>query len=182
MDQLDDMAAPSKAVRDLNKDFVRRLSAVMSEEDKAKFEYEFAKRAHPRIYRETYPQQCFTAVMAFSDLDDSQRDAIKTMQEQYNRELRAANAEWAKAVESAEDVAGGSMGLQMAQWMPSEKEGIKEAQESVKTARDARRELDNAMKARLEQTLKLEQRNRLPSRKATQDNPWEMFSQPEDDE
>jgi hypothetical protein len=96
--------------------------------------------------------------------------------------VKASNTAWAKATENAEDVAGGMVSLMMAQWMPSDKEGVKAAQDEVKKARDARRAVDESFKTRLEQALKLEQRNRLPARKASNDNPWEMWSQPEDDE
>lgn len=53
MNTVDKFAEPAKGIRDLNKDFVRRLGLAMSEDDRAKFEVEFAKRAHPRIFRES---------------------------------------------------------------------------------------------------------------------------------
>lgn len=182
MSAIDKFSGPSKEMRDLNKDFVRRIGLAMSEDDRAKLEAEFAKRAHPRIYRESHPQQQFAAALGFSDLDDSQKTQIADLKSQYEREVKSANAAWAKASENAEDVAGGMINLQMAQWMGNSKEGVKEAQDEVKKARDARRALDESFKTRLEQALKLEQRNRLPARKASNDNPWEMWSQPEDDE
>ncbi|GDX98571.1 hypothetical protein LBMAG48_09750 [Phycisphaerae bacterium] len=182
MNTIDKFSAPSKDLRDLNKDFVRRLGLAMSEEDRAKLENEFAKRAHPRIYRESHPQQQFAAALGFSDLDETQKTTITDLKAQYDRDVKASNTAWAKATENAEDVAGGMVSLMMAQWMPSDKEGVKAAQDEVKKARDARRAVDESFKTRLEQALKLEQRNRLPARKASNDNPWEMWSQPEDDE
>ena len=167
---------------DLNKDFVRRLGLAMSEDDRAKFEVEFAKRAHPRIFRESHEQQLFAAALGFSDLDESQRTSITDLKEQYARDVKTANANLVRATESAEDTAGGMINLMMAQWMPSSKEGVKEAQDEVKKARDARRELDKSFKARLDGVLKLEQRNRLPSRKPTNDNPWDIWGSAEDEE
>lgn len=182
MNTVDKFAAPAKGIRDLNKDFVRRLGLAMSEDDRAKFEAEFAKRAHPRIFRESHEQQLFAAALGFSDLDESQRTTITDLKSQYEREVKTANANLMRATESAEDTAGGMISLMMAQWMPSSKEGVKEAQEEVKKARDARRELDKSFKARLDGVLKLEQRNRLPSRKPTNDNPWDIWGSSEDEE
>lgn len=182
MQVVDKFAEPSKGIRDLNKDFVRRLGLAMSEDDRAKFEAEFAKRAHPRIFRESHEQQLFAAALGFSDLDESQRTTITDLKSQYEREVKTANANLMRATESAEDTAGGMISLMMAQWMPSGKEGVKEAQEEVKKARDARRELDKSFKARLDGVLKLEQRNRLPSRKPTNDNPWDIWGSSEDEE
>lgn len=182
MNTVEKFAEPSKGIRDLNKDFVRRLGLTMNEEDRAKFETEFARRAHPRIFRESHEQQLFGAAMGFSDLDESQKTTIADLKAQYERELKTANANWMRATESAEDTAGGMINLMMAQWMPSSKEGVKEAQEEVKKARDARREVDKSFKARLDAALKLEQRNRLPSRKPTNDNPWEIWGSSDDEE
>jgi hypothetical protein len=182
MSAVDKFSAPAKEIRDLNKDFVRRLGLAMSEDDRAKLETEFARRAHPRIFRESHEQQMFGAAMGFSDLDESQKSTITDLKGQYERELKAANAAWAKATEDAEDKAGGMINLMMAQWMPSEKEGVKEAQEDVKKARDARRDLDRSFKSRLEAALKLEQRNRLPSKKPSNDNPWDVWGSGEEEE
>jgi hypothetical protein len=182
MNTVDKFAEPAKSIRDLNKDFVRRLGLAMSEDDRAKFEAEFAKRAHPRIFRESHEQQLFAAALGFSDLDESQRTSITELKEQYARDVKTANANLMRATESAEDTAGGMINLMMAQWMPSSKEGVKEAQDEVKKARDARRELDKSFKARLDGVLKLEQRNRLPSRKPTNDNPWDIWGSAEDEE
>jgi hypothetical protein len=113
------------------------------------------------------------AATGFSDLDESQKETVKTLKEQYMREASSLNANWAKAQEAAEEKAGGSMQLMMAQWMGAS-EDVKKAQEEIKAAREARKEVDDKFKKRLQDMLNGAQKDRLPTKKPTNQNPWDF--------
>ena len=75
--------------------------------------------------------------------------------------------------EAAEEKAGGSMQLMMAQWMGAS-EDVKKAQEEIKAAREARKEVDDKFKKRLQDMLNGAQKDRLPTKKPTNQNPWDF--------
>ncbi|MFO0857958.1 MAG: hypothetical protein U0640_11440 [Phycisphaerales bacterium] len=163
----------SKEVRDVNRRYMTRLAATLDEESKAKFEEEFNKRAYPRIYKDSHTLEMIKAAEGFSDLNDTQKEAVKTIAEQYKREATAVNATWAKSQDDAEEKAGGSMSLMMAQWMGGS-DDVKKAQEELKKKREERKEVDDKFAKRLKEALGKEQTDRLPSKKPTNQDPWDM--------
>jgi hypothetical protein len=173
MKLLEEGAKYSKDVRDINKRYVSRLRDVLDETNREKFTEEFNKRAYPRIYRDSHTEEMLIAATGFSDLDESQKETVKTLKEQYMREASSLNTNWAKAQEAAEEKAGGSMQLMMAQWMGAS-EDVKKAQEEIKAAREARKEVDDKFKKRLQDMLNGAQKDRLPTKKPTNQNPWDF--------
>lgn len=173
MDMLKKAGEYSKEVRDVNRRYMTRLAATMDEETKVKFEEEFNKRAYPRIYKDSHTQEMIKAAQGFSDLDETQKEAVKTVAEQYKREAIAVNAAWAKSQDEAEEKAGGSMSLMMAQWMGGS-DDVKKAQEELKKKREERKEIDDRFAKRLKEALGKDQTDRLPSKKPTNQDPWDM--------
>lgn len=173
MKLLEEGAKFSKDVRDINKRYVSRLRDLLDETNREKFTEEFNKRAYPRIYRDSHTEEMLVAAASFSDLDDSQKETVKTLKEQYMREASSLNANWVKAQEAAEEKAGGSMQLMMSQWMGAN-EDVKKAQEEIKAAREARKEVDEKFKKRLQDVLNGAQKDRLPTKKPTNQNPWDF--------
>jgi len=163
----------SKEIRDINKRYFTRLSATLDEENRSKFVEEFNKRAYPRIYRDSHTEEMIKAAAGYSDLDETQKESVKTIKEQYAREATSLNANWAKVQDDAEEKAGGSVQLMMAQWMGGG-DDVKKAQEEIKKAREARKELDDKFKKRLQDALNDGQKDRLPSKKPTNQDPWDM--------
>lgn len=163
----------SKEVRDVNRRYMTRLAGTLDEESRAKFEDEYNKRAYPRIYKESHTLDMIKAAQGFSDLDDSQKESIKTLTEQYKREAGSANETWAKSQDEAEEKAGGSMQLMMAQWMGGG-DDVKKAQDELKKKREVRKEIDDRFAKRLKDTLGKEQADRLPSKKPSNTEMWDM--------
>jgi Spy/CpxP family protein refolding chaperone len=178
MKALDDLGGMAKDIRDLNRDYSRRISGVLSEDERAKFETEFNRRSWPRVYRESHTARQLAAAAGFSDLDASQKETVDSLKAQYTREAASLNNEWTRAIDNAEDKAGGTFKLMMAEWgaMGGEKsEDLVAANNSVKEARKARSELDDRIRKRLQEVLNSEQKDRLPARKAENSNPWMDF-------
>lgn len=173
MDILKKAGEYSKEVRDVNRRYMTRLAATLDEESKVKFEEEFNKRAYPRIYKDSHTLEMIKAAEGFSDLDDTQKEAVKTIAEQYKREASAVNASWAKSQDDAEEKAGGSMSLMMAQWMGGS-DDVKKAQEELKKKREERKEIDDKYSKRLKDALGKTQTDRLPAKKPTNQDPWDM--------
>jgi hypothetical protein len=172
MKLLEEGSKYSKDIRDVNKRYATRLRDVLDEENRAKFMDEFNKLSFPRIYRDSHTEEMLVSAASFSDLDESQKETVRTLKEQYQREASSLNANWAKAQEAAEEKAGGSMQLMLSQWMGAS-EDVKKAQEDIKAAREARKEVDDKFKKRLQDVLNGAQKDRLPAKKPTNQNPWD---------
>lgn len=166
----------AKKVRGINRDYVRRLGSLMSDPSREALETEFAKRSFPRVYRESHASRVLRTALGFGDLTEEQRDRLRTLQEQYTRDLAAANRRWAKAIEDEEESMGGAVGRMMRGF---EGGGGQDSEE--RKARTARRELDDRTLERAEAVLSDSQKDRLPKPERVQNEPWmDMMPNPED--
>ncbi len=166
----------AKKVRGINRDYVRRLGSLMSDGSREALETEFAKRSFPRVYRESHASRVLRTALGFGDLTEEQRDRLRTLQEQYTRDLTAANRRWAKAIEDEEESMGGAVGRMMRGF---EGGGGEDSEE--RKARTARRELDDKTLERAEAVLSDSQKDRLPKPERVQSEPWmDMMPNPED--
>ncbi|HEX2839456.1 MAG TPA: hypothetical protein VHN77_15170 [Phycisphaerales bacterium] len=154
------MGESSKTIRDLNRDYVNRLGSLMGAEQRAALEAEYKKRSFPNVYDEAHIEQCLKAATGFADLDTTQKETLNTLYEQYRRDVQPLNEAWARAINDAEEDAGGSIAMEMNKWNAGG------ASEGVKKGRADRKELDAKFKQRLEEVLSPTQRERLPSKKS----------------
>ncbi|HLP83273.1 MAG TPA: hypothetical protein VK157_02900 [Phycisphaerales bacterium] len=159
------MGENGKALRDLNRDYGKRLAALMPAEMRTKFEAELAKRSFPQVYEATHIEDCIAAASGFSDLDASAKETIAQLKEQWERESQPLNKAWAEAITKAEEESGGSLQLQIRQWSGGG------GNAEIKAARDARRELEKRLRSRLDDVLTTAQEERLPAKKKSEAGP-----------
>ncbi|MDX2130674.1 MAG: hypothetical protein SFY69_01320 [Planctomycetota bacterium] len=167
----------AKKVRNVNRDYARRLSAMLPESSRAAFEAEVALRSFPRVYRESHAARVLNAGLGMSDLTAEQRESLTLLREQYTRDLGGANDRWARAIEQEEEEKGGAVGRMMRQFEPG---GGAADESEEKKARAARRELDERTLEKAEGILTESQRAKLPEKQAVRDEPWsDMMPDPE---
>lgn len=142
----------SKELRRLNKEYARRIELVIPEGDREAFRREVMVRSFPDVYGKSETSEAIEAARGFEDLDEAQRESIRLLAEQYERELAGVNERWATALEKRDDEATPET-MMMWGW---EEEG------PVADAERARTDLDQAYRERLERVLREEQRARLP--------------------
>jgi hypothetical protein len=168
----------ARDVREINRDYARKISQVLSEEQRVSFDGEFNRRSFPKVYRQPHVVKMMEAALAFKDLDASQKEAIASLKSGYERDAAPANHKWAKAVESREEAAGGAIMVMMKSMM-----GGGDLNKEVNEAREARKEMDDRVKDRLTALLNDDQKGRLPE--ATPDpmanNPMADFMPNEED-
>lgn len=169
-------AVSAKAVRDLNREYTRKLSEMMGEADRAKFLKDVNLRSFPRVYREPHVVKMLAAAADMSDLSAEQRAQIKEVRESYERDAAPLNEAWVKAIQDQEEQNGGTLGIMATSWM-GEQPGAAE----VKAARKARRDLDDAAAERLKAVLNDAQRSRLPEKVEEPFNPMGDFQFVEQD-
>lgn len=167
----------AKGVRELNRDFVRKLGEQVSEADRATLEREFLARAFPRVYKPSHVTKQLEAATGFTDLSPEQREQVVQMRVQYASASVPLNAKWAQAIQEQEDKNGGTFGVMSTMWM-----GGGEGADAVKDARKARRELDDSTAEKLRGLLSDAQKERLPAKAEEPFNPMADFMNPEDSE
>lgn len=170
-----DYAETGKKMRDINREFARKIISVLPEDRRAGFELEFKRRSFSRVYRETHAQKQFAAAEKFADITPEQKESLASVREAYERDLASANDRWAKAVEEQEEASGGTFGVMMSGFT-----GQGASSGAVGEARQARTDLDKRTEERIEAILTAEQRERLPKKERRQGNPWMDMVDPED--
>ncbi len=164
-----DIQDKGRSVRDLHRDFARKMSPLLSDEARATFTSEINRRSFPKVYKPSYTSQALAAAAAFPDLEAAQKDSVNDLKARYEKDLTVKNEAWARAIEAQEEKAGGKLSVMMNSWG-----GGTEGKEAVSDARKARKELDDASLDKLKELLKEEQRNKLPTKtvEKTQGNGW----------
>lgn len=160
-----DYAELGTRVRDVNREYFRKISGVLPEDEAAKLDLEFKRRSFPRIYRESYPQKLFAAATGMSDATDEQKKSVAELKANYQRDAASINERWAKAVEEQEAKSGGAFGAMMSGFMGGG------GSEDVSQARDARKDLDRKTEDRLRSILTEPQRAKLPEEEDRPMNP-----------
>lgn len=146
-------------VRDLNKDYVRKLEALLTPEQLPGFQEEVKKATFPRVYRTPRVMKEIEAALAMSDLTAEQRETLTRAKESYVSRAVEVNSNWSKAItENEEKGAGGTIGGGGNQISLS----MGDDPEDLKNARKARRELDDGLAAEIKRTLTQEQHQKLP--------------------
>jgi len=155
-----------RTIRDTNRQYATRLSALMRDDARGRFEAEIKRRTFPRVYKQGHTEKLFDAAAGFADLDAGQKEAIADLRSQFARDLAGANERWAEAIEVREEKAGGAMMVMMKQAM------MQGGSDEVTKAREARKELDEKAADRLKAILTDGQRARLPEAKIEAANPF----------
>lgn len=146
-------------IRDLNRQYARRIGALLTDESRAKLDEEFKKRSFRQIFKEPYPAKLLGSALKFDDLDANQKKALLAEQETYYREVASLNEKWMHALDKAE-TEGKAGGMFMLPGMGSESE-------ELTAARKARRELDDKTAQRVKTALNEKQREKLPKKNNT---------------
>ncbi len=146
-------------VRDINRQYARLIESQLPEELAAKFAEEVKRRSFSQVYREPHVVKSLGAAKGFSDLTSDQRRTIEELMASYAREAASINDRWAAAV--AEHEASGSTGAMAFGGMVVSMQ-MGDEPEALRTARTARRELDERTQERLAAALTEAQRERLP--------------------
>lgn len=160
-----EMGGYAKAMRDVNRQYARTIEPLLPEGVRAKFQDEFNRRAHPRIYREAWVTKAMTAALGFEDATDDQKKQIAELKSDYLRDAVSANKAWAVAQEAQEEITGGQMAEMMTMFGGAKDQKVEKAKEDTNKARGDRKDLDKRVKEKLLATLKEEQKARLPEEK-----------------
>jgi len=152
----------SVAVRDINQKYARQIGAELGEPLADKWAAEVKKTTFPQVYREAYASKALKSALEMSDLTGEQRGTLQGVREQFERELSGANDALARAIAEADEsgdrggMVGGGGGPTMIRFGAEP--------ESVKAARDARREVEKRAMEKVNGTLTEGQRSKLPKR------------------
>jgi hypothetical protein len=142
-------------VRNINRDGARRVSSLLPDETRVKFDAEVQRRSFPRVYRKAYVTRAIDAAEKLPDLDGDQKTAIADIKAGYVRESGPLNDKWSAAITEREDKEGSSI-LGMMNW------GGQQQDNPVSQARKARRDLDKSYQEKLMAVLKDDQKSKLP--------------------
>lgn len=162
----------AREVRDINKDYARRIAPTLPPEARPTFEDEIKRRSFPRVYRQSHAMKMLDVAKKMPDLTEDQRQELGAILASYQRDLNAANERWAKAIEAAEEASGGSMQVMMRGFMGG---APQEGKDELGEARDARRDLDRRTEKRVSDLLNTEQRALLPKKEREDFNPMADF-------
>lgn len=146
-------------IRNINRDGARRVSALLAEDVRGKFDEEVQRRSFPRVYRKPYVSRAIDAAVKLDNLDAEQKTAISALKESYAREAAPLNEKWSSAITTREDKEGSPF-LSMMNWGGQQKDN------PVTEARKARTELDKSYKEKLMALLKDDQKSKLPKEDA----------------
>ena len=141
-----------RPMRELNKNYARRITPMLPAEKQPLFETAFRQRAFPAVYKTPHTMKEIEAALKLEDLDAGKRAQIESMKAAYERDLEPANAKWAAAIEEKDD-----KGLIPFMAMRG---GSKD--NPTAGPKSERRELDKSVRERLHALLSDEQKEKLP--------------------
>lgn len=179
-----ELAAIGKDIRNVNRDFGRKIAAVLPDDARTRFEDEIARKSFPRVYRESQAAKMLVAATGLADLSAEQKETLSQLRKSYASEVKPLNERWSKAIEAQEEKHNGTMGVMIASQM-SMAMGGGEGDETIKDAkeaRDARKELDERTEKRVNEVLNEAQRAKLPEKKVEPEMPWMDLVPEEGDE
>ncbi len=152
------------AIRDINQKFARQIGSELGDPMQGKWQGEVKKAVFPQVYRETYADKALKSALEFDDLSSEQKTALQEVKEQLERDLSSANDALAKAIAEADEsgarggMSNGPGGATMIRFG--------EEPEAVKTARAAKREVENRAMDKVNGTLNEAQKKKLPPKRA----------------
>ena len=169
---LGELADLGKEMRGINRDYARKISGVLPEAARARFEDEIARRSFPRVYQEAYAGKLLSAAAGLADLSASQKETIEQIQRSYADEIKPLNERWAKAIEAQEDKHNGMFGVMMDVAMSQAMGGADDTIKDANEAKAARKDLDEKTQKRINEVLTEPQKAKMPEKKVEPDMPW----------
>jgi hypothetical protein len=154
-------AEASRKVQGVNQRYATRVESLLAEADRPAFAEEFRRRSFPRVYRESNVSRMVSAAIGFEDLSPEQKGELEAIKSQYDREVAAANAAWASAIEQDES-GGGSQTMVGGAGGSMIRLGLGDESGPVSDAAKARRQVDSKVRERLMAILSEDQRAMLP--------------------
>jgi hypothetical protein len=143
-------------LRDVHRQFVRRLEPSLPADKQAAFGHAVKKASFPRVYGESAVDKTFAAAREIADLSPDQKTELQAIVDGYTREVDAANTRWATAIEDKQAKLSGNFMAMMGGM------GEEAADDPLKVAREARKALDERTMTKVTQLLKAEQREKMP--------------------
>jgi hypothetical protein len=95
----EDARAASMRVRDVNRKYARQIEPLLPEDQREAFVEAARRESYPTVYRPTLASRSFDRVSRIGDLSTEQKDTLKTLRENFDRELSALQ----KQMEAAHD-------------------------------------------------------------------------------
>jgi len=166
-EMMTEMLGYAKAMRDVNRQYARTITPLLPEETRPKFQAEIDRRAHPRIYRQSWVNKAIAAAEGFNDVTPEQKATLATIKADYQRDVPALNKRWAAAMEAQEEKTGGQMMEMMSMMGPADGSAAK-VKEDTNKARGDRKDLDKRTKEKLLALLNEDQKGRLPEEQKDQ--------------
>lgn len=152
-------------VRDVNQRYARTLEGLMPEAELPKFKMAVKRQTFPQVYKPSRTARALESAEKFDDLDSKQKEEIKAIREQYERDIQTANDRLAAAIAEDEKSGNGPKGMGgLVVMMGDEKQ-----EGPVPDARKAKRELDKRTLDSLRNLLTDAQKEKLPKRDETAD-------------
>lgn len=180
---LGELAEVGRTMRGVNRDYTRKIAAVLPEEKRQAFEEAVDRRSFPRVYKSSYAAEVTRAALGLSDLSDEQKQTLGQIGRDYARDAKGLNEKWARAIEAQEDKHNGVFGVMMDGAMSQFGGAEKDAEtKAVGEAWDARKELDDKTAARVKEVLNQDQWAKMPEKKVESQVPWQQMMEMEDGE
>ncbi|MFA6043989.1 MAG: hypothetical protein WC718_03305 [Phycisphaerales bacterium] len=169
---LGEVAEIGKDMRGINRDFARKIAAVLPEDARTKFEDEIARKSFPRVYKEAYASKLLAAATELPDLTADQKETLGQIRKSYADDARPLNEKWAKAIEAQEDKHNGTFGVVMDVAMSQAMGGTDDTTKEVNEAKAARKDLDEKIEKRVTDLLSAAQKTKMPEKVVEPENPW----------
>jgi hypothetical protein len=149
-----EMRDAGRRIGSVNQRAARQVEQALSGADQARFRREVRLQMYPAVYRTSYAMRVLQAAIELDDLDASQREAIKGLQESYDRDAGAANERWSGLIQEIES---GDSEEAMGGWWGGYNDNPK-----VQEARAARKAIDDRTVDAVKAILTEAQRKKLP--------------------
>lgn len=159
----------SLAVKAVNDRYARVLASKLPEDVRPEFEAAYHTESFPQVYRTSSVETALEAAQGFDDLTADQRRAIADLLVAHQRDVQAANAKWADAIEHSESEDEGALAFGAGMMI---RMGMDDSEGPVGEARAARRDIDQKTREKLLNLLSDDQRERLPKPRERQQNGW----------
>jgi hypothetical protein len=157
---VDQRIAMSRAVRDVNLEFVDAIAAALPEEWRKPFLDEVNTMAFGRVYRANRGERMFEAALELEDLTEETREAIRELQATFLAELAVRNQQLRQTIIAHEPDDIRRRFQRRAPQAPGA--GVARSEDPIQAAYDARREFVDQYITQLEGMLTEEQVRELP--------------------
>ncbi len=153
------------AVRDVNhrsaETIAEAIAREVSPQTAEAFRAEYRRLAYPRVFRPTRTQRAFETALEMDDLGDAVRGGVQSLQSSYLVELASANAVLEETIRAREPAQVMNQSLRVPRGRGARPDD-EEEENPIRSAFQARSDLDLRYRAQLDALLTPEQVARLP--------------------